>query len=66
LNARIFNGPVSTARRRRLPGMMNLQTLFTLEGKTALITGGSRGVGAMIAEGLVAAGCRTYISSYRS
>ncbi len=43
--------------------MMNLQTLFTLEGKTALITGGSRGVGAMIAEGLVAAGCRTYISS---
>ena len=34
--------------------MMNLQTLFTLEGKTALITGGSRGVGAMIAEGLVA------------
>jgi len=46
-----------------LPSMMNLQTLFALEGKTALVTGGSRGVGAMIAEGLVAAGCRTYISS---
>jgi NAD(P)-dependent dehydrogenase (short-subunit alcohol dehydrogenase family) len=43
--------------------MMNLQSLFSLEGKTALVTGGSRGVGAMIAEGLVAAGCRVYISS---
>jgi NAD(P)-dependent dehydrogenase (short-subunit alcohol dehydrogenase family) len=46
-----------------LPSMMNLQAMFTLEGKTALVTGGSRGVGAMIAEGLVAAGCRTYICS---
>jgi NAD(P)-dependent dehydrogenase (short-subunit alcohol dehydrogenase family) len=43
--------------------MMNLQTLFSLEGKTALVTGGSRGIGAMITEGLVAAGCRVYISS---
>jgi len=43
--------------------MMDLNTLFSLEGKTALVTGGSRGVGAMIAEGLVAAGCRVYISS---
>jgi NAD(P)-dependent dehydrogenase (short-subunit alcohol dehydrogenase family) len=43
--------------------MMNFQSLFSLEGKTALVTGGSRGVGAMITEGLVAAGCRVYISS---
>lgn len=43
--------------------MMNFQSLFSLEGKTALVTGGSRGVGAMIAEGLVSAGCRVYISS---
>jgi len=43
--------------------MMNFHSLFSLEGKTALVTGGSRGVGAMIAEGLVAAGCRVYISS---
>jgi len=42
---------------------MDLHSLFTLEGKTALVTGGSRGIGAMIAEGLVAAGCRVYISS---
>ena len=44
-------------------GMMDLQSLFSLEGKTALVTGGSRGIGAMITEGLVAAGCRVYISS---
>ena len=43
--------------------MMNLHSLFTLEGKTALVTGGSRGIGAMITEGLVASGCRVYISS---
>jgi len=42
---------------------MNLESLFSLQGKTALVTGGSRGVGAMIAEGLVAAGARVYISS---
>lgn len=42
---------------------MDLQSLFSLQGKTALVTGGSRGIGAMIAEGLVAAGCRVYISS---
>ena len=42
---------------------MNLQSLFSLEGKTALVTGGSRGIGAMITEGLVMAGCRVYISS---
>lgn len=37
--------------------------LFTLDGKTALITGGSRGIGAMIARGYVSAGVRTYISA---
>lgn len=43
--------------------MMALPALFSLEGKTALVTGGSRGVGAMFAEGLAAAGCRVYVSS---
>jgi NAD(P)-dependent dehydrogenase (short-subunit alcohol dehydrogenase family) len=42
---------------------MDLLSLFTLENKTALITGGTKGIGAMIAEGFIAAGCRVYISS---
>ncbi len=37
--------------------------LFDISGRTALVTGGSRGVGAMIARGLVEAGARVLISS---
>jgi NAD(P)-dependent dehydrogenase (short-subunit alcohol dehydrogenase family) len=37
--------------------------LFSVAGKTALVTGGSRGIGKMIAAGLVAAGARVRISS---
>ncbi|MGP1354280.1 MAG: SDR family oxidoreductase [Parasphingopyxis sp.] len=43
---------------------MDLNSLFTLEGRTALVTGGSRGIGKMIVQGLLAAGCRkVYISA---
>ncbi len=37
--------------------------LFSLQGKTALVTGGSRGIGAMIARGLLDAGASVIISS---
>src|SRR6516164_2630584 len=37
--------------------------LFDLSGKTAVVTGGTRGIGLMIARGLLQAGARVYLSS---
>ena len=40
-----------------------INELFSIAGKVALITGGSRGIGLMMARGYVAAGARVYITS---
>jgi 2-deoxy-D-gluconate 3-dehydrogenase len=40
--------------------------LFSLAGRTALITGGSRGIGKMIAAGFIAQGAKVYISSRKA
>ncbi len=44
----------------------DLTDLFSLAGKTALVTGGSRGIGEMIARGLLAAGARVCLSARKA
>jgi NAD(P)-dependent dehydrogenase (short-subunit alcohol dehydrogenase family) len=43
-----------------------MDELFSVQGKTAVVTGGSRGIGLMVARGYVQAGARVYVSSRKA
>jgi NAD(P)-dependent dehydrogenase (short-subunit alcohol dehydrogenase family) len=45
---------------------MSTTDLFSLDGRTAVVTGGTSGIGRMVADGLVDAGAKVYVASRKA
>jgi len=45
---------------------LDINRLFSLKGKVAVVTGGSRGIGFMISQGLLQAGAKVYITARKA
>jgi NAD(P)-dependent dehydrogenase (short-subunit alcohol dehydrogenase family) len=65
-SAAIATVPARDSQRSGNQKGQHLKNLFSIEGKIALVTGGSRGIGEMIAAGFLANGAKVYISSRKA